>query len=411
METYLTTYKILYISLIPILDVNEMKKLLLIIILLIPLICKSQNTSDKKIDSLEQVISSNKIKLAELKNEVALLNNTIQGIRQNNSQQLDFYKENQNNIFWMVSIFIAIIGGAFVLFSYLFKRPDEIWKKINETKFRVKEIYTEANLLLERLDFQYENQELRVILNKKSLFNYSEEDWDLVEIYNGKALEIEEKKRTSNDWIFIGLWSYKKGDFKTSINAFNNAVEINPNHEIAWKHLGNAYDLISKFDDAILCFNKVIELNPNNASAFNNLGTAYASKEEFEEAKRNFLKAIRLDPTSCYIYTNYFELCLVTNSSMDENLILEFKDRFYENTDANASFEMIMLLNKINVGEIENIRTELIDWRKDFNSIGWDEDFRMIESWILNKAKDNSKDDLMTALNFFSSGSAIKNYT
>ena len=105
-----------------------------------------------------------------------MLNKEIELIKEQNKNQLEYYRDNQNNIFWMNTVFIAIITGAFILFSYLFKRPNEVLKEIKKTEQQAKnmlqnskELLTQLNLqkdilsnaqeLLDQLNFRYENQE------------------------------------------------------------------------------------------------------------------------------------------------------------------------------------------------------------------------------------------------------------
>ena len=362
-------------------------------------------------ESLEKQIAQNKELISLLKYEIKLLENNIAAIRDNNTQQLDYYKENQTTIFWMVSIFIGILGGAFVLFTYLFKRPDEILKKITDSDKQSKLIIAEAKFLLERLDFQYEHQESIFILNKKSLFNYTENDWDLVEIYSNNAKEVDKDKRTANDWIFIGLSSFKNIKIEQSINAFKRATEINPEYEIAWKHLGNAYDKNNEFENAINAFNKVIELNPNNDVAFNNLGIEYTTLGNFVEAERNFLISIRLNPNNCYAYTNYFELCLVNDVPFNPKLVEIFEGKFSDNKNAKASYGMLSIYNKIIQEEDIDLKIELEEWKTNCESAGWDESYREIEVWIDKQKSIEIKKQLMTALNYFSSDSVFRNYS
>jgi len=381
----------------------------------------AQNPEEKtsKTDSLENQIRKNLDKIAALELKLMLMENTIESIKENNqqqlenfkennNQQLEYYKENQSNISFMVNLFIVILGGAFVLFTYLFKRPDEILRKIKEGVTQSDEIIDEAKYLLEKLDFQYEHQESIFILNKKSLFDYTENDWNLVELYANNAKDVIEEKRRANDWIFIGLSEYRKTNITESIFAFEKATEINPEYEIAWKHLGNAYDKNEEYQKSIEAFYKVIELNPNNHIAFNNLGIEYNAIGNFEEAERNFMKSIELNPNNCYAYTNYLELCLVNDIPFKEEMVNDFKFKFSNHLNANASFEMLNIYSRIINEEDFDLQGTLNLWKDKYKSVGWDESYRKVESWIGTK-EGVVKSRLMKALNFFSSDSAFRN--
>ncbi|WP_420572529.1 tetratricopeptide repeat protein [Kordia sp.] len=349
------------------------------------------------------------IEIIELKNEIQILKNSIIDLKQNNEINSNFYKESQSNISFTVNIFMVFIGGAFILFAYLFKRPDLMWKKVKNTEKKAKSILNNLNMKIEKIDFIRKHQESIFILNKKSLFNYTNQDWTLVNIFSENALSnTEEHNRTFNDWVFIGLSAYKKIDLKKSIEAFKKAIELSPNSEIAWKHLGTVYDKNQQIEKAIFAYNKVIELNPNNDVAYNNLAIEYVSLSKFPEAEKNFLKAIRLNPNNYFVYTNYFEACLVNNTPFDENLVEAFIERAKNNTSAIASFEMLLIYKKIVNLEIDNLEDELNSWKNNYNSLSWDESFRDIENWINNDSNKEFKQNLMIALNFFSSDSPFK---
>ena len=300
---------------------------------------------------------------------------------------------------------MGLIGGAFILFGYLFKRPDDILKKIKEAENNLKEVIERSTQILERLKFQYEHQESVFILGKKGLFSYTKDDWNFVKIYAQNAAELPEDERTANDWIFIGLIEYKEEKYLSSIRAYNKALEINESSEVTWKHLGNAYDANQDFDKSIFAYKKVIELNPKNGIAFNNLGIVYSALNNFELAEQNFIQGIRLNPDNNFIYTNYFELCLTNNKEVPTKYVDAFLDRFKTNKPAMASFEMYNIYKGIVNQNIENLNKELSNWEEEYISVGDDELFREIQKWINSEVNSKYKVDLQMALDFFSGSS------
>ena len=57
-----------------------------------------------------------------------------------------------------------------------------------------------------------------------------------------------------------------------ALNAYDKAIELNPNDAPAYNNRGLAYDNLDKNDLAIADYKKAIELNPKYGAAFNNLG-------------------------------------------------------------------------------------------------------------------------------------------
>ena len=58
------------------------------------------------------------------------------------------------------------------------------------------------------------------------------------------------------------------------MEAFEEAIEINPHNSYAWSNKGAAFGNLNKFDEAIKAYDKAIEINPHNSLAWNNKGVA-----------------------------------------------------------------------------------------------------------------------------------------
>jgi tetratricopeptide (TPR) repeat protein len=384
------------------------KHLILIFLLTTSLFAQKENSELK---NLNQQLGIIKEDLNEVKDSLSILKVKLNYIHHENSNQLDFYKENQSTIFWMISFFLIIISGSFVLFGYLFRKPDEIWKKIKETESKLTRATERSSQILEKLEFQYEHQESIFILGKKGLFSYDENDWNLVQVYSDNAKKIPDNEKTSNDWLFIGLNYYRNKKINESINAYKKALKSNPESELIWKHLGNAYDENHDFIESINAYNKVLEINPDNDIAYNNLGVVYSGMGNFKEAKIHFLAGIRLNPDNCYVYTNYFELCLTNDKEIEEEFLSTFKNRFKNNKQAMACFDMINIYSLIITDKIKNLEFTLNEWKDKYKSIGENESYRDIENWIhSDNIKPKHKPELLKALNFFSSTSKYSNY-
>lgn len=69
-----------------------------------------------------------------------------------------------------------------------------------------------------------------------------------------------------------------------------------------WIHRGN--DLIDKeqFDEGIEAYNQALELDPNYALAYYNLGVAYNGKEDYQTAYEKLTQAIKIDPDDAMNY-------------------------------------------------------------------------------------------------------------
>ena len=72
----------------------------------------------------------------------------------------------------------------------------------------------------------------------------------------------------------LGLIYANQGKYDLAVDAYENAVKLNPQSYQAWHQLGLVYAAALKFDKAIEAYNKVIALNPKFAAAYQGLGSA-----------------------------------------------------------------------------------------------------------------------------------------
>jgi spermidine synthase len=91
------------------------------------------------------------------------------------------------------------------------------------------------------------------------------------------------------DCILTGRLLELNGQFYLAKMAFKQAIELNPESEIAWDMLG--YSRIAK--EILL---NAINENPKDYTIFQRLGFLYLSGNNFAEAERQFQKALELKP-------------------------------------------------------------------------------------------------------------------
>ncbi|HEU4340653.1 MAG TPA: tetratricopeptide repeat protein [Candidatus Binatia bacterium] len=152
----------------------------------------------------------------------------------------------------------------------------------------------------------------------------------------------EPKDATVEDSAFVfykrGLGYYEKKDNDGAIDAYNQAIKLNPNYAVAFNDRGNAYlnkkdyeRAIQDYSDAIRLapgyavaffnralahqskndheraiqdYDRAIELRPNYSAAFHNRGNAYRAKQDYDRAIREYDEAIRLNPNYALAFNN-----------------------------------------------------------------------------------------------------------
>ncbi|NIS79510.1 MAG: tetratricopeptide repeat protein [Anaerolineales bacterium] len=99
-----------------------------------------------------------------------------------------------------------------------------------------------------------------------------------------------------------GVDYQEQGQLDLAIEAYTEAIAINPDFADAYLNRGVAYSEKGDFDQAIVDYNKAIEINPQFADAYSNRGVAYAVTGQYDQALVDLDKAIELDASLARTY-------------------------------------------------------------------------------------------------------------
>ena len=91
---------------------------------------------------------------------------------------------------------------------------------------------------------------------------------------------------------------------RSAIDAYSQAIKINPNDASAYTNRGIIKDRLELHEKAIEDFDEAIKINPKYAVAYTNKGIAKANLELHKEAIKNFDEAIKINPNDAIAYTN-----------------------------------------------------------------------------------------------------------
>ena len=80
---------------------------------------------------------------------------------------------------------------------------------------------------------------------------------------------------SATNWSEIGRQAIDANRWNEALNAYDKAIELNPNDASAYNNRGLAYSNLGKYKQAILSYDRAIELNPKDADAYYNRGNAY----------------------------------------------------------------------------------------------------------------------------------------
>jgi tetratricopeptide (TPR) repeat protein len=103
-------------------------------------------------------------------------------------------------------------------------------------------------------------------------------------------------KYRSKALLYEGIVAYRKQDYEGSIKLFNQAIQTNPENEIAYLGRGSAYLMLGKAEASISDFDRATALNPKYARAYHQRGLAREMMGDVANAYRDFDKALETDP-------------------------------------------------------------------------------------------------------------------
>ncbi len=169
-----------------------------------------------------------------------------------------------------------------------------------------------------------------------------------------QASENMKKNKALNDAFNAGMDGVKKGeadtdnaqkttDYKTAVDSFTKASEMDATQVAIWENLGLANyqlgmvqtgdDKNKSFDQATAAYQKVIQMKPDEAAVYIQLGNIYAAQKKYPEAEQALTKAAQLDPaTAGKAYYN-MGANLVNSGKQDQA-----SDFFKKATDADPNY-------------------------------------------------------------------------
>jgi tetratricopeptide (TPR) repeat protein len=105
-------------------------------------------------------------------------------------------------------------------------------------------------------------------------------------------------QQTAKDWCNNGVVLNNQGKYDDAINAFDEAIRLDPNDAKAWYNKGKTLNAQGKYDEAIQACDEAIWLDPKLVWAWYNKGIAFDNLGKYDDAIKAYDEAIRLDPNN-----------------------------------------------------------------------------------------------------------------
>ena len=93
-----------------------------------------------------------------------------------------------------------------------------------------------------------------------------------------------------------------------AIEAYREALRINPEYADAWYNLGGAYSRLNQIDKAITAYREALRINPEYANAWFNLGVTYYIQGNHDKVREIYQTLRQLNPEFADEYSNKFIL-------------------------------------------------------------------------------------------------------
>src|SRR5437879_2949842 len=120
------------------------------------------------------------------------------------------------------------------------------------------------------------------------------------------SLEGENMKLSPEEqsWTDQGNAAAQKEDYESAAEAFERAVEVNPDNARSRYNLALAQQFLNNAELAVAGYRRAIDLDPGLIEAYINLGTLYGELGMNEEALETFQQALDLAPEDDELYLN-----------------------------------------------------------------------------------------------------------
>lgn len=121
----------------------------------------------------------------------------------------------------------------------------------------------------------------------------------------------------ANAWNNLGLLATRAGRTEDAIPAFQQALELNPNHLVALENLGNAYRQQKRWQEAREVLQRAVAVGPEDPEANYSLGMVFAQENDVQQASDYLQRALKLRPDYPEALNNMGVLYLRTNRPDD----------------------------------------------------------------------------------------------
>jgi tetratricopeptide (TPR) repeat protein len=97
-------------------------------------------------------------------------------------------------------------------------------------------------------------------------------------------------------WYVLGIGYAEAGQPAQAIEAYQQALRINPEYADCWNNLGITYSKSGQTAKALEAYQQALRINPEFSKVWNNLGLTYSRAGQSTQAVEAYRQALRIDP-------------------------------------------------------------------------------------------------------------------
>ncbi|MFB3765157.1 MAG: tetratricopeptide repeat protein [Methanotrichaceae archaeon] len=106
------------------------------------------------------------------------------------------------------------------------------------------------------------------------------------------CISVTAQENTTNYWLNEGQSLMANGSFEQAYQAYDKAIQIDPESANAWCGKGFALFELRKYEEAIKAYGKALEIDPKNVDAWSGRGTTLGQIGRYAESLEAYDKAI-----------------------------------------------------------------------------------------------------------------------
>ncbi len=116
----------------------------------------------------------------------------------------------------------------------------------------------------------------------------------------------ESRRQMAGNALNTGITAYQKGDYKTAITAFRNAIGLDPQAENAvdiGNYVASSFLKLGDNRNAAKAYEEAIALDKSRDDTHIKLGNLYFSEERYQEAEAEYAEAVKINPQPANLYS------------------------------------------------------------------------------------------------------------